>query len=258
MLTKAIQPTYELPGEAPSLFKAYFDESYDQRYERVFVVAGWLCDEQCWKQLEEEWRAIITNEPGVTRYHASNCYNLVKEFADWTHERRDAFVINLLETIKRHKPIGIGTGILLPDYREIMTEDKCRRKVGSPRTLCFQQCIQFVAEGMEGVPEEQVSVVFDHSEYDLEAREAYNKMVGDPGWPHARRFAGFDIALGQECTALEPADMNAFLTFRSLDAKVHNGAHITKVLKSFFGVVTLFAKYFDHEALLEVKRLECG
>lgn len=104
------------------VLKAYFDESYDHS---TMCVGGWLTLDDEWKRIEEKWLARIEYERRVaikhghkpiSRYHATDCENLKKEFSKkngWDIPRQIRLTRKLIDIIGNARPHGIVIGMSL-------------------------------------------------------------------------------------------------------------------------------------------------
>src|SRR5262245_59144069 len=78
----------------------YIDESYNNR---TFCVGAWLARVKTWGGIENKWKQRIEfenrvsfkhNFPPISRYHATDCANLKREFSEergWTIPRQIRF-----------------------------------------------------------------------------------------------------------------------------------------------------------------------
>ena len=107
-------------------WRAYFDESYNQQ---TFCVGGFLAPEERWASIEEQWSARILAEnersalagyPAISRYHATDCAHLKKEFSPkngWDVLRQIKLTRRVCEIIDECRPIGLGIGGRVADLK---------------------------------------------------------------------------------------------------------------------------------------------
>jgi hypothetical protein len=229
------------------VLKAYFDESYDHA---TMCVGGWVCDENTWKQIEGKWIARIEHErrmsikkgyAPVSRYHATDCANLKREFCEengWDIPRQICLTKRLIDIIgeANPKPIGIAIGISLKELLAFKPDLTAQEAKMHAYSFCISECLDNIRHVMRARPaHERVSVFYENNkEFGYLALEAFQRMK-------ERRLAAADqvmtVAPGcwQDLPALQPADMIAYEGFR-LTASIKRGsANLRKSLEKVVG-----------------------
>ena len=106
----------------------YIDESYD---EDVFVLSLCSAHPRTWRNFQIFWQAHLDglnarlqalNRPAVSRYHATDCANRKREFADWTWEEQVAITAELIGVIQCCPLHCVSMCVLLSDLREASAE----------------------------------------------------------------------------------------------------------------------------------------
>lgn len=118
-------------------WRDYIDESYNPR---TFCVGGLLAPVKMWEQIEESWKQRITYEnrrsekkgfPPISRYHATDCANLKKEFSNdkgWDIPRQIRFSKRLCEIIGSNGPCAIVHGGAIADIQKYLPDDPNKAK----------------------------------------------------------------------------------------------------------------------------------
>src|ERR1035438_8305 len=111
------------------LWECYLDESYNSA---VFCVGGFLAPKRVWDHVTARWRERLDHEnrwsakrnfPPISRYHATDCASLKREFSDkkgWTIPRQIRFSKRLCEIIGDAGPIGIVIGGRISDIKNFL------------------------------------------------------------------------------------------------------------------------------------------
>jgi hypothetical protein len=105
----------------------YIDESYNSH---VFCIGGFLAPASLWTATSGRWQERIAYEsrksalkgfPPISRYHATDCANLKREFdarRGWSIKRQIALAKRLCEIIGESGMIGIAVGGRIVDVRQ--------------------------------------------------------------------------------------------------------------------------------------------
>ena len=159
------------------LWKAYLDDSSDQRREK-FVVAGCLFGSKAsWSAFNKEWRKALHSDPCIQYFHGSELRRLEGEFAQFRNPvkwpkpsgseaanmKRDL----LRSVIERQDSlVAFGAGVLVPEYRAVR-DSHPRGKVflaEDPFEFVLQLMIDRVAETIAGIDKKaRVAFVSDDS-----------------------------------------------------------------------------------------------
>ncbi len=152
------------------MLQAYFDESGKHEGSRIFAFAGVLAEAGEWEILSQRWRVLLQQHK-LPEIHMTDIVNGRK-----TCERRRTFERKLIhkecyDALHGLKLITVGSAIVIDDWDSLTGAEKLR--LGSPYELCFQTCIQIMANGLrkELSPSqfELVDCLFDQTDADLVA-----------------------------------------------------------------------------------------
>jgi hypothetical protein len=130
----------------------YFDASGTQknpdglgRYSPAVSVSGYLATPKQWSNFQKEWK-IVLDYAGIPYFHMTDFVARVKEYKGWTEEKRKMVFEALIAVVHRNVMYGIGSLVLLSDYREVINTEFRQAVVGQPYTFCGKMCL-FAAAG---------------------------------------------------------------------------------------------------------------
>jgi hypothetical protein len=231
------------------VLKAYFDESYDPS---TMCVGGWLCPEGSWKRIEDKWLARIEHErrisvkhghKPISRYHATDCGNLKREFSakhGWTIDRQIQLTKKLIGVIGKAtpQPIGIVIGMSLKELalvRPAFTEKELKWWA---YRFCMGECLNNVAKAShEWFTHDTVSVIHEASdELNSAALEAFQDLKLSRV-PYRRQVVTLAPGSWQDFPALQPADLLAYEGFKFTSARKRDedSNHLRKSLEKVIG-----------------------
>jgi hypothetical protein len=245
-----------------AVFRFFCDESYDSDPKtgtgmpfytpgiakpsyvpRIFVVAGFFCNELQWNDVEARWRTENIRA-GVKRYHGAHVNARTGEFDGWSKEQQIEYSKNLTAILLDQGRClhAISCAMWSSDYYRIIDEEG-RRKLGIPYIACFKSCIALIAQEMEirGFPsEDKFAVILDPNEWEDQAIEVFYKMKDTAEWPYRHRLATCAPGSTEGFVPLESADLIAYETFRLIYYGA-TGDKIRKVLRSMFSTMDFLA-----------------
>jgi hypothetical protein len=229
------------------VLKAYFDESYDNS---TMCVGGWLCLEDGWKQIEDKWLARIEHErriaikhghEPISRYHATDCGNLKKEFSEengWNIPRQIRFTKKLTDVIgtAKVKPEGFVFGMSINELKLARPDFTDKELKWWAYYFCFRECLDRVGKEMqEWFTHEKVSVIYEGSTDLSSAGLKVFQEMKDNQLPFAHHFKTVAPGYWADFTALQPADLIAYEGFK-LSATYKRGSdHLRKSLEALIG-----------------------
>jgi hypothetical protein len=208
------------------VYTAYMDESYSDGI--LMCVGGWLCRDDVWRRIENQWnrrieyeqrRSIKRAERPITRYHASALDNFRHEYKiGWGDNRKVLFTKKLIDILGREKrellnPFGIVSGIEFPHILEAFpgSDEKGSYKFyWAAYRICMIECLITLADTMRRFfAGGQVAVIYDRGPFSSAAQSAFDsfKAGNAKNKTDIVTMAPMDW---QQCTALQPADMIAY------------------------------------------------
>jgi hypothetical protein len=220
------------------------DESYNNR---TFCVGGWLASDARWNSLENAWKMRIEHErrisikkgfPPISRYHASDCSNLLGEFdraKGWNKERQVLFCKRLFEIIGNSGLIGIVIGGSRSDFIEHFSTDKESWQEG----IYYLSTVMFLVEleiiMKRSFPREKVSIYYDRGKFGPWASRAFNSLKKEAPQITKDRFVTIAPKDWEHCIPLQPADLMAYEGFKRIDGLKNNRDQIRKSLQALIG-----------------------
>ena len=92
-------------------FLGYIDESYNAH---VFTLSCLISTGKIWSEFSRAWKLTLDSvnrklkaqgRRTISRYHAADCSNLKREFADWTADDQKALFADILKLFRRHQVV---------------------------------------------------------------------------------------------------------------------------------------------------------
>ena len=148
------------------MYSVFGDESYDEKRERVFAIAGLFGDEDDWGRAEEAWTA----KTGGKEVHATEC------------ERDDprGLFKDLIQVLAKSKLFGFGVAMDLTNYDSIFNNAADEYL---PYYICFTRVVDHFAEFASWmIPQDKVKFTFDQNlkvQYNAGAIYQYAAQVPD-------------------------------------------------------------------------------
>ncbi len=228
------------------VWESYIDESYNPR---TFCVGGLLGSADMWSRVQAQWKARIDYEnrisakrgfPPISRYHATDCANLKKEFSPehgWNVPRQISFSKRLTEIISNSGAAGFVCGGDMSDLRHHIRSDPNEAK----KMLYYASAsVYLIVTGMimkEKLPQDRVTVYYDRSkQFGGIARQAFNVFMSDPTVEDLSRYFMTITPIGwEDCIPLQPADFMAYEGMKRLDSSRRGVQDIRKALQALLG-----------------------
>ncbi len=246
----------------------YVDESYNSR---TFCVGGVLGRDDMWPRLQASWVRRINHEnrtsarngfPPISRYHATDCANLKKEFSEkngWDIDRQIKLTKRLCKIIGEHPPVGLVFGGSLDDVQKYLPPEKERAKRCLYR-LSFIMHMLDVGKIMERFfPNDRVSVFYDRSkEFGPIAEAAFKHFMEDKGVTHlAKYFVTCASMSWEDCVPLQPADFMTYEGMKRVDGRLRGKDEIKKSLAALLGnQIPIQIGHFSDQNFQDALRLE--
>jgi hypothetical protein len=244
-----------LAGRLPKLgrmfcvttFTSYHDESYSAKRDTL-CVGGWLARDSVWDDIERDWKARIDYEnrksaqkgfPAISRYHAADCANLKKEFAEnkgWDVDRQIKLSKRLCGIISKHRPYGIVAGGIGSEFATVDQSLTGPERVKAMYAASFRIYLYMVAETMTtNFPDDRVTLFFDRTK-DFESIVAA-EYKGFREHPRLGYMADSIITVAplgwEDAIALQPADLLAYEGFKRVGVSMEEG--VRKALLAMIG-----------------------
>jgi Protein of unknown function (DUF3800) len=190
-----------------AVLKAYFDDSYDGKNERVFSVGGYVATEKDWGIFADEWG----KRSGGAVFHMADllCKGGGGDFRGWPEQKRFDLIKAMIETLNSVEVLGFHCPILLQEFRQVFPHEES----DAPYFMCFQQCFNQAAVWAGGL-QDNVACFFDlqnDSEYRaIRMFKHVQKLADLPGWGVMQWLASITYGSKRQYTPLQAADLIAY------------------------------------------------
>ena len=221
-------------------WRAYIDESYNTK---TFCVGGLLARESVSDQISSLWAERIAYESRmsvkrgfarISRYHATDCANLKKEFSEkngWNKDRQIKLTKRLCEILGTDLIIGVVVGGVVADVQRYLSPGG-NAPAEFLYSTCFKMCLLQIAGWMyHYVVDARVKVFYERSDFNHLAAEAFDMLKKDPN-PVYRSIVSAEPKGWDECVTLQAADFIAYEGFRRLDSSLKGKDQIRKSLQT--------------------------
>lgn len=248
-------------------WELYLDESYNSH---LFCVGGFLAPAQCWtREIVPRWSDRIDYEnrqsakkgfPAISRYHATDCANLRKEFAKekgWDENRQVLLSKRLCKIISGAKPCGIVVGGRIEDMKNYLPE-AASIALESLYDVCFRMALIHAFEMLRRAdPSAELRVIYEDSPRfgavargsleSVRSAESYlQEFFTDDGGPENPR----------SCVPLQPADFLAYEGMKRLDGVRRGSEQVRKALGSLIGGnLPLLVCQFTDDNFIAIKKM---
>lgn len=143
--------TFYQPGEhrgyVAVLYRVFLDDSADGKQEQFMLAAGLIGRQKQWNDFRRSWNTVLRTPPKIEYFHSKEWRSLKEEFAQFANsekypkpkgyeaanDKRDA----LKTVIQKSKMVGIGIGILVPDYELVRNADPRAAEFFCPDPYAF-------------------------------------------------------------------------------------------------------------------------
>jgi hypothetical protein len=212
-------------------FRGYIDESYNAH---VFTLSCLISTGKIWSEFSRAWKLTLDSvnrklkaqrRRTISRYHAADCSNLKREFADWTTDEQKAYFADILKIFRRYQVDTVALSINLDEFHQVLPEAK---KEAQPdfETFLYGMATKFLIERIADRhctrnPNARITLIHDRSGYDAVMQEAFNQQVADPNFAHRGCFTTLTSVGWEHCTPLQPADLIAYENFKDAMRKVN-------------------------------------
>jgi hypothetical protein len=198
-------------GEADGyviVIKVPMDESGVDNNTPVITVGAYVARPKLWREWTKHWNAA---KRPIKVYHVADCANSHGEFAGWTAEQRDPFVIRLLDVMEASDIPGVVIGLHKAEFlKATKGREDLRAIFGTPYTACFHWVVQTILNlATEHGSQERIGFIHECNDYQHEALDAFN-WIKRNGNPPNKRVIGIQFAGKEDYVPLQAADMLAY------------------------------------------------
>jgi hypothetical protein len=150
------------------VLQLHADDSGNEPQSPIFVLAGFIASYEKWRAFSDEWKAAISEPPGVAYFKMSQAERLHDEFArskGWDERKRDTLLINLSELIEKYALFRVHSSVRHTDFdkwiKSIRTPPRNSAQ-DNPYFILFHSLIQMsAAVNLSLDPKEQMDFIFD-------------------------------------------------------------------------------------------------
>ena len=219
------------------IYSVFGDESYDQKRERVFAVAGVFGTENEWDKLAEKWTARTQRE----EFHA----------AEWQTNNRHVEYADLSRILAASNLNGWGVAMDLTDYAQIF--DNAADNF-LPYYACFIRVVNHFGEFTKMmIPQGTVKFTFDQNlDVQYNAAAIYDHAAHLPEWECGPLLAGDLSFSSRKNPRIQAADLWAYEVMKHMDNTLVGPTRrpMRKSLEALrktkrFGFHMLGAEYFE-------------
>src|SRR5208282_2655323 len=199
------------------MFSAYFDESGTHAGSPVLAVAGYMGFADKWARFEEKWERVLKAYSVEVPFHMTDFENRQQGFKHLEGRTRNQFFTQLVRIISEAALFGFGAAVSLADYEKLV-KGPVKNSLGTPYTLCTQQCLLLVSRWMdEFLYEGQVAYFFEAGVLRAsETAEVWQKIIKDDKERRRCKALSIRFASKRDLRPLQAADILAYETWKHL------------------------------------------
>jgi hypothetical protein len=214
----------------------YFDASGNHtnldgqgRVSPAVSVAGYLATPMQWSKFDKVWKERLDRE-GLGYFHMADFVSQTKLFKDrnqWTKERRDCLIKDLIQIISGNVVYGLAMAVMRADYDRVKGEVLGAGQVlGSPFAFCAFRCFESGVDWAKKAKyKDSIKYVFeDGDEYKHEVLNTHTFICRQDGLREFYRFGGPGTLAfepkPEDVRALQAADILAYETHKEIRRRV--------------------------------------
>jgi hypothetical protein len=129
------------------LYRVFLDDSADGKQEQFMLAAGLIGRQKQWNDFGRTWKIALRTPPAIKHFHSKEWRSLKGEFAQFAnsakypkpkgYEAANDKRAALKEVIRKSKIVGVGIGILVPDYELVRNADPGAAEFFCPDPYAF-------------------------------------------------------------------------------------------------------------------------
>jgi hypothetical protein len=199
--------------------------------------------------------------PPITRYHATDCAALKKEFSEkngWNIHRQIKYTGRLCEIVGASRAaIGIVIGARCEDIRKFIAVNNTPE--AALQDLCFRMAlVSFSGVLREYFPGDKMKIVYDQSkEFGAQTQRSFNTFVdGTTAGVIEDCFTDAKPDDSRTCVPLQVADFIAYEGFKRIDGVRRGKDELRKSLNALLGTkFPLLIDQFTDETFQDMVRM---
>jgi hypothetical protein len=206
-------PVEEKPEPKPTTISVYLDESYDEKQEVVYVLAGHIGDEENWSGFDDEWNEVLRSNGIEHDYFHTNPFEVGK-VEPWKSLKADqprhkAVLNGLLDVIRKNAVYPFGSMMLLSEF-EALQGNEWEIPTDDPYKLALEVALRAVNELCEVKPGGTIRFICDENQEMAKwVLETFQKMKVN-NKAYGKVFGTLEFAKAKVTPPLCAADLVAF------------------------------------------------
>jgi len=203
--------------------RAYIDESVG--HFKTFALGCAIAKGTEWTWINHDWKKCLERKNRelkragrkcISRYHASDCENLQREFKHWSIDEKRIFLAELLSIINRHHIHVLGATLhktdLLEVYPEVKEERADRESYAALAWLLLPEIVR-AAQRLDRAP--AIKLMYEHGNVSQHMMNTYDRWRV-ANFRHAEMFDSIEKGTWK-VLPLQVADLIAFETMKDRD-----------------------------------------
>jgi hypothetical protein len=176
-----------------------------------------------WLRLTSEWKKRLRNKnqslrkqgrKELSRYHASDCSNLKREFAGWDSPEQISFVKPLIAAAGKRTLNAFAFSLRFDELLHLVPTNKENALRNAYEIAVCYLMLDIGAKFGKLNPNAKINLIHDRSSFDTIILDAFNFIKDDPGFRYRDTFVSVTPMGWEDCVPLQPADMAAFEAFK--------------------------------------------
>jgi len=209
------------------IIRGYIDESYDSD---IFTLSCAMSDVKGWQGIESAWKKCLVaknkelkkaGRQQISRYHAADCSSLVNEFAGWSVPEQIAFSKELMAIFNRGKnwinviAYSMPLAAFKAEFPEC-SDDPLPACYSLLKMIMLEIADQFAAGKKKygKIKPVDVFLFYERCSYGGVLLNSFNHAKDDQTFAEREQFRTIAPLSWETCTALQPADLIAYETFK--------------------------------------------
>jgi hypothetical protein len=190
------------------MLESYFDDSADDKRERLCAYGGLIGGSNQWDAFEMQWSH---ETHGLEPFRSTDCETGHGQFCAWPKERRDDLMGRLVSVLRQTQLRGFASIIPVREYKAAFPI--CREY--DPYLLALRQVIMNMAY-IGHVLRVDVRLWFEQGPMDAAILEVFKSIVGWKQWAPTSRLRRINLE-AKSLRALQSADLIAREAFKQVD-----------------------------------------
>lgn len=213
-----------------SMLTVFGDESYDEKKERIFVIAGVMASQEEWDEFEPIWNERLNGKFS----HAADCESDRGDFKSTSHKANLNLYADLVKILSKTNFIGYGTAVNIKNYNEVF--------INNSNDIFYYWCFANVVKYFNSIanlhiPKQKAKFIFHQNDsIDYSAGLLYHHFANLPDFKFNSLFDEISFAtqkkVGIQCADLFAREIMKHIENRFLMNKKRNLRESLRVLSS--------------------------